>query len=275
VKRTILFLLLVLCLFAVSASWASEAVLRLIERSSYSPEDKAYLQEQVASIFAGTQDAAQKLLLKKLREGLVKNVPPKDLIEALNRRKEALKKAQSLLEETGVFGGESILEDLVVSLELSVPPQILREVLARVGGNPKVAGRFVDAVATFLEVGVPPERTNEVLQRVLDRNLGAREIRTITRLLEQARKEGVEAKDIVRVLGEALERHENFALVEVELENFIAANKPQPALRAGQGVVAPQPGVSGGSPVEEGGTPLEPQPSAVRPPTQEGGTPLE
>jgi len=275
VKRTILFLLLSLCLFVVSVSWASEAVFRLIERSSYPPEDKAYLREQVASIFADTQDASQKLLLKKLREGLVKNVPPEDLIEALNRRKEALEKARSLLEETGVSGRESILEDLVLSLELSVSPQILKEVLVRVGGNPKVAGRFVDAVAALLEVGVPPEKANEVLQQVLERNLEAREIRTISRLLERARKEGIEAKDIVQVLGEALGRHENFTLVEVELESFIAANKPRPALRAGQGVVAPQPGVSGGSPVEEGGTPLEPQPSTVRPPTQEGGTPLE
>jgi len=190
VKRTILFLLLSLCLFVVSVSWASEAVFRLIERSSYPPEDKAYLREQVASIFADTQDASQKLLLKKLREGLVKNVPPEDLIEALNRRKEALEKARSLLEETGVSGRESILEDLVLSLELSVSPQILKEVLVRVGGNPKVAGRFVDAVAALLEVGVPPEKANEVLQQVLERNLEAREIRTISRLLERDKERG-------------------------------------------------------------------------------------
>lgn len=274
--RKFLFLLCFFLLFCTAALWASEEVLSLIERSPYPSEDKAYLCERVPAVFADVQDISQKLLLKKLREGLAKKVPPEDLVRTLERRKETLQSAQNLLEETGIQGKESLLENLAVSLELAISPEVLREVLARVASNPKVAERFVDTVATFLEVGVPPEKTGEVLEQVAGRKLGVKEIRKVALLLEQARREGIEVQQIATALEKALEQHDNFALVEVELQNFIAANKPKPALRSGGGISVPQPGVSsGGTPVEEGGTPLESQPSAAHPPTQEGGAPLE
>jgi len=79
------------------------------------------------------------------------------------------------------------------------------------------------------------------------------------------------------VLANALEKHDNFNLVEIEVQRFIASSKEKPALRSGQGVIVSSPGItSGGTPAEEGGTPLESTPpSAGKPPTQEGGTPLE
>lgn len=272
-KRILGALLLVLCLSSVV--WAQSAAIRLIERSSYPEEDKAYLLKEVPQIFSEAQDVPEKLLFKKLREGLTKGVPPESLVEALRRRKDALREARQLLRETGIQEKEPLLEDLAVSLELSVPPQVLREILLKVASRPKVAERFVDTVATFLEVGVPSETTSAVLERILERNLEAQEIQKIARLLEQARREGMEVDKVAVRLEEALQKHENFTLVEIELQNFIAANKPRPALRSGQGVVVPPPGVSGGTPMEEGGTPLEPQPPSGHPPTQEGGAPLE
>lgn len=273
-KLVFVILLCILCF--PSVLWAQDALIRFIERSPYPEEGKAYLLKEVPGLFSEVQDIPEKLLLKKLREGLTKRVPPENLVEALRKRRDALQEARRLLREAGIEERESLLEDLAVSLELSVPPQVLREVLTRVASRPKVAERFVDTVATFLEVGVPPETASDILTRVLERNLEAREMQKIAQLLEQARREGIEVDEVATCLRDALEKHGNFALVEIELENFIVANKPRPALRSGQGVVAPPPGVSsGGTPTEEGGTPLEPQPAAGHPPTQEGGTPLE
>ncbi len=273
-KRVLLTLLVLL--WVPSVLWASDAVFRLIERSPYPEEDKAYLLQEVSKVFSEASDVPEKLLLKKLREGITKRVPPESLIEALRKRKNALQEARRLLEESGLQEKETLLEDLAVSLELSVPPEVLREVLAKVASSPRVAERFVDTVATFLEIGVPPQTTGALLKRVLKQDLGMREVRKVTQLLEQARREGMEMGGVARCLQDALEKHENFTLVEIELQNFIAANKPRPALRSGQGVVAPPPGISsGGTPTEEGGTPLESQPSAGHPPTQEGGAPLE
>lgn len=273
-KRVLIVLLCVLCF--PSVLWAQDAIVRLIERSPYPEDEKAYLLREVPGIFSEAQDIPGRLLMKKLREGLTKGVPPENLVEALKRRRDALREARQLLVETGIGEKESLLEDLAVSLELSVPSQVLREVLARVASRPKIAERFVDTVATFLEVGVPPETTSAILARVLERNLEAREMQKVAQLLEQARREGMEVDRVATCLRDALEKHENFTLVEIELQNFIAANKPRPALRSGQGVVPPPPGISsGGTPAEEGGTPLESQPSGGHPPTQEGGAPLE
>ncbi|MCS7241956.1 hypothetical protein [Candidatus Caldatribacterium sp.] len=273
-KRAFGVLLCILC--CTSVLWAQDALVRLIERSPYPEDGKAYLLREVPQIFAEAQGIPEKLLLKKLREGLTKKVSPEHLVEALRRRRDALREALRLLDEAGIEGRDALLEDLAVSLELSVPPHVLREVLAKVASRPKVAERFVGTVATFLEVGVPPETASAILAQVLERNFEAREMQKVAQLLEQARREGMDVAQVAACLREALERHDNFALVEVELQNFIAANKPRPVLRSGQGVVVPSPGVSlGGTPVEEGGAPLEPQPSTGHPPTQEGGAPLE
>ncbi|MEN3203049.1 MAG: hypothetical protein ABDK87_04905 [Atribacterota bacterium] len=272
-KRILYALLFILCLSSVV--WSQDAVTRLIERSPYPEDGKTYLLREVPKIFSEARDIPDKLLLKKLREGLTKGVPPENLVEALKKRRDALQEARQLLRDAGIQEKESLLEDLAVSLELSVPSQVLREILARVASRPKVAERFVDTVVTFLEVGVPSETASAVLERILERNLEAQEIQKVAKLLEQARREGMEVDKVAVRLEEALQKHENFTLVEIELQNFIAANKPRPALRSGQGVVAPPPGVSGGTPLEEGGTPLESQPSSGHPPTQEGGAPLE
>ncbi len=273
--RKVSLLVLVFLFFCVTPLWALDTVEDLVSRSSYSPEDKAYLLERVTQIFENVQGLPQELLVKKLKEGLVKRAAPDSIVLALKQRREALEKAQRLLEETGIQGRKNLLEDLAFSLELSVPPEVLAEVLKKISNNPKVAERFVDTLATFLEVGVSSERTEEVLKQVTEKDLGAKELRKIAGLLEQARREGVETQKVADVLDSALRKYDNFNLVEIEVQGFIAANKPKPVLRSGQGVV-PQPGISsGGTPVEEGGAPLEPQPSAPRPPTQEGGGPLE
>lgn len=273
--RRISLFVLVFLLFCVTPLWALDKVADLVNRSSYPPEDKAYLLEKVTQIFEDAQGLPQELLVKKLKEGLVKHVTPDNIVLALEQRKDSLREAQHLLEETGIQGRNNLLEDLALSLELSVPPEVLAEVLKKISNNPKVAERFVDTLATLLEVGVSSEKTEEVLKQVTEKDLGVKELRKIANLLEQAQREGVEAQKVADVLSNALKRYDNFNLVEIEVQGFIAANKPRPALRSGQGVV-PQPGISsGGTPVEEGGAPLEPPPSSPRPPTQEGGGPLE
>lgn len=269
--------LLALCvLFAFpSLLWAQDAALKLIERSPYPEDGKLYLLQEVPRVFSEAGDVPEKLLLKKLREGIAKRVPPEDLVAALEKRKAALQEAGKLLEEMGIQKKETLLEDLAVSFELSLPPEVLRKALQKVASNPKAAERFVDVIATFLEVGVPSETAQVLLTRVAEDTLEVRDVRKIAQLLEQARQEGMDMKGVASCLENALAKHGNLALVEVELQNFIAANKPRPALRSGQGVVAPPAGISGGTPTEEGGAPLEPQPTAGHPPTQEGGTPLE
>jgi len=274
------FFILFLFFAGIVPLWAASDPLSLIEKSPYSEEDKEYLRSQVDSLIKEAQEKSLPLspIISKLKEGLSKKVLPHELVKTLNNKKGSLEKAQEILQKNGIKGEENLIIDLALSLELSVPPQAIEEALSQALANDgKRLQLIVDSLSSLLEMGVDPEKAGEIVKAVADKNLSSRDMKKMAQLLENARKAGVDSEQVARVLANALEKHDNFNLVEIEVQRFIASSKEKPALRSGQGVIVSSPGItSGGTPAEEGGTPLESTPpSAGKPPTQEGGTPLE
>ena len=183
---------------------------------------------------------------------------------------------------------EDLIINLALSLELSVSPEVVEETLNKALANDgKRLQLIVDSLSSLLEMGVDPERAGEIVEKVADKNLSSREMKKMAQLLERARRAGADSEQVAKVLADALDKYDNFNLVEMEVQQFIASSREKPALRSGQGVTVSSPGItSGGTPAQEGGTPLEttttpsptnpPTPSPTgKPPIQEGGTPLE
>ncbi len=278
-KRAIGLLLLFLW---VTPLWAS-SLASIIDRSSYSEEDKLYLQEKVALYLEEVEREGLPVspLLSKLKEGIGKRVDPSKLVQALEKRKNALMEAEQILGEVGIQDGnrEKLLLNLALSLEFSLSPQVLKEVVQGVAGesNPKNLVRVIESFSTFMEVGVSPEDIGNIASQTVKKNLRAKELGKMASLLEKSRRSGVEVERTLEVLERALEKYDNFSLVEMEVQRFIAASRTKPSLSAGQGVTPTSAGVtSDGTPIEEGGTPLESSAGTGHPPSQEAPSgPLE
>jgi len=282
-KKEIFVSFLVFFLFFVGIAplWAASDPLSLIEKSSYSEEDKEYIRDQVDSLIKEAQEKNLPLspIVSKLKEGLTKKVTPNELVKTLNHKKDSLEKAQEILQRNGVRE-EDLIINLALSLELSVSPEVVEETLNKALANDgKRLQLIVDSLSSLLEMGVDPERAGEIVEKVADKNLSSREMKKMAQLLERARRAGADSEQVAKVLADALDKYDNFNLVEMEVQQFIASSREKPALRSGQGVTVSSPGItSGGTPAQEGGTPLEttttPSPTG-KPPIQEGGTPLE
>ena len=200
-------------------------------------------------------------------------------MKTLDNKKNSLEKAQEILQRNGVRE-EDLIINLALSLELSVSPEVVEEALNKALANDgKRLQLIVDSLSSLLEMGVDPERAGEIVEKVADKNLSSREIKKMVQLLEKAQKTGADSKQVARILADALDKYDNFNLVEMEVQRFIASSREKPASRPGEAVTVSSPGItSGGTPVQEGGTPLEttttPSPTG-KPPIQEGGAPLE
>ena len=278
-RKRIVVLLLVFLLFAgITPLWAASDPISLIESSSYSEEDKEYLQIQVDTLIKEAQEKDLPLspIISKLKEGLSKKVRPHELVKTLNVKKDSLEKAQEILEENGIKGEEDLVVDLALSFELSVPPQVVEEAVSKALANDgKRLQVVVDSLSTFLEMGVKPEKAGEIIEKAVEKDLSAREIKKMTELLNKARRAGADPQRVAETLANALGKYDNFKLVEMEVQKVIASSREKPALKSGEGVVVSSPGVTSGStPVQEGGTPLESgvPPAGGKPPTEEGGT---
>ena len=269
------FLFLVISILPV---WASN-VEDIVSRSSYTEEEKAYLQNRVTAITQeiSVQNLPVSFIFSKFKEGVGKLVNPYILVQTLERRKKALLEAKEILDDAGIEGKarEKTLTDLALSIELSVPAPLLREVVQRVKNtSPKDLPKIIASISTLLEVGVDPVKVGSVAEKVVVKNLKSEEVTKIATLLERARRSGVDMEQTAGVLEEALDKYNNFNLVEMEIRQFIASSRQKPSLSSGQGVPSGSPGISGTTPTQEGGTPLESS-SSGHPPTQEGGGSLE
>lgn len=279
-KKVFITLLVFALLFCrVTPLWAADDPFSLIERSSYSEEDKEYLRYQVDSLIkeAKEKDLPLSPIVSKLKEGLTKKVLPYELVKTLNTKKTSLEKAQEILQKNGVKEKDLII-DLALSLELSVPPQVIEEALSKALANDgKRVELIVDSLSSLLEMGVDPEKAGKIVAEVADNNLSSKDMKKVAQLLERARRAGADSEQVAKVLADALEKYDNFNLVEMEVQKFIASSREKSTVRSDQGVIISSPGIaSSGTPTQEGGTPLESAPSSVgKPPTQEGGTPLE
>ncbi|MDI3543462.1 MAG: hypothetical protein PWP57_1067 [Candidatus Atribacteria bacterium] len=275
----ITFLVFSLLFCRVTPLWAADDPFSLIERSSYSEEDKEYLRHQVDSLVkeAEEKDLPLSPIVSKLKEGLAKKVLPYELVKTLNTKKNSLEKAQEILQKNGVKEKDLIV-DLALSLELSVPPQVIEEALSKALANDgKRVELVVDSLSALLEMGVDPEKAGKIVAEAANNNFSSKDMKKVAQLLERARRAGADSEQVAKVLADALEKYDNFNLVEMEVQKFIASSREKSTVRSGQGVIISSPGIaSGGTPAQEGGTPLENTPSSGgKPPTQEGGTPLE
>jgi len=273
------FLVFSLLWGGVTLLWAADNPISLIEQSHYSEEDKEYLRHQVDSLIkeAEEKDLPTSPIVSKLKEGLTKKILPYELVKTLNAKKDSLEKAQEILQKNGIKERD-LIADLALSLELSVPPQVIEEALSKALVNDgKRVELIVDSLSSLLEMGVDPEKAGKIVEEVADNNLSSKDMRKMAQLLERARRAGADSGQVAKVLADALEKYDNFNLVEMEVQKFIASSREKPAVRSGQGVIVSSPGIaSSGTPAQEGGTPLESTTSSEgKPPTQEGGAPLE
>ncbi|HSV30815.1 MAG TPA: hypothetical protein VLH40_02165 [Atribacteraceae bacterium] len=273
--------LFILC-FCIVPAFAGETIEGLIEdASSYSEEDRAYLLIRVNEIVREMDSLGlpTEPVLRKLREGLRKKVLPYNIVLTLESRKSSISEARAILSEIdpAFEGDEGLLINLALSLEHAVPPEAvleaLRETIARDGDWIHL---MVDSLSTFLEMGASPQQAASLTREVARRNPSPRDLRRITKLIERARREGVDPRRTAEALEAALGRFGNLNLVEMEMQSFISDARNQPSLSIGQGSIVTEPGISsGGTPAQEGGAPIEATPPSGVPPAQEGGTQLD
>jgi hypothetical protein len=277
-RKIVFFLVFLFWTFFLVSAWAAD-IEKIIARAPYTDEEKAYLQSRVSEMIeeVASHNLPTSFLFSKLKEGVGKKVKPYILLQALEKRKEALFEAKKILDEAGIGGQdtEKILTNLAISLELAIPASLLQEVVQKMRStDPQSLPRVVESLSVLHEVGITPERVESVTRKIVTRNLESKEISKVAALLERSRRSGVDVERTATVLEEALQKYDNFNLVEMEVRQFIAASRPKPALSSGQGVTSASPGISGTTPTQEGGGPLESS-SSGHPPTQEGGTSLE
>lgn len=277
--RSVIFLLVFLLVsIPLVVSWALD-VEGIIAKSSYSDEEKIYLKTQVGAIIQEVEgrNLPVSFLLSKMKEGVGKRVSPYKLVEVLEKRKSALFEAQEILDKVEVEEKtrDKILTNLALSIEFSIPVPLLENVLQEIKkSDPRNLPRVVESISALLEVGVSSEKIERITGEIVSRGLKSKEIGKIASLLERSRRDGVDVERTMAVLEEALRKYDNFNLVEMEVRQFLASTRRKPSLSSGEGVVSTSPGISGTTPVQEGGGPLESS-SSGHPPLQEGGGPLE
>lgn len=278
-----LFFLLVFLSFCRPGS-ADENFSSLFGQSDfYQAEDREYLERRVGEIIKEVEqeNLPSDPLILKLKEGIRKEVLPYNLVKTLENKKEAMLQAKKVMEKANLEADnhQELLLDLALSLEMSIPPEIIEEALQEtIGNNGEKAKAVADSLVALLELGITPDQASGIIQKTVSQNPKVENIENLTRLVEKARREGIDPTRTAAVIEESLSKYgRNFNLVEMEVNRFIADAKSKPAIQSGQGAVTTTPGVSSPStPVHEGGGPLESTPSSPGvPPTQEGATPLD
>jgi hypothetical protein len=284
-KKLVLLLSLFL-LVIIPPVFALEDIGTLIQESSnYPDEDREYLLDRVSAMVGDLEQnglSADALVLK-LKEGLHKKVRPYNIVKSLEKKKDSLLQAQSILKEVdpNAAGDENLLTDLATSIEYLVPAELvknaLRQTAAKDGGNVK---KVIDSLSALIEMGVQPQQAGNIINEFSRKSTESRDINSLTKIIERARREGIDPQRVAAKMEEALKKNNSISMAEIEVQSFIAEIKQKPTIKSGQGVVISSPGItSSGVPGSEGGTPLSTssEPSSTGPvsPIEEGGTPLE
>ena len=281
-----LVLVIFLFLIFVPPVFAQEDVFSLInESSSYPPEDREYLIDRVGELVNDLQQngLSTDTMVLKLREGLHKKVRPYNIVKSLEKKKNSLLQAQALLKEVDpqIIGDESLLNDLAISIEYSVPTDLvknaLRQNVAKDGDNAK---KIIDSLTALVEMGVQPQQAGSIVDQFAQKSTESKDLNSLTKIIERARREGIDPQRVAAKIEEALQKTNSITMVEMEISGFIADIKQKPTIKSGQGVVVSSPGIiSSGVPGSEGGTPLstpsQPSSSGSTAPSQEGGSPLD
>jgi len=286
-KNRIFFIFLFLTILFLSfAAFAQDEFSSLITKSaSYPPEDREYLLDRVGELVNELQlkGLAADTLVLKLKEGLQKNVLPYNIVKSLEKKKDSLLEAQAILEEVNLPGinDEETLNSIASSIEYSVPTDLVKSALQEsVAKDSKNAKKIVDSLTALIEMGIQPQQAGVIVNQFAQKSSQTKDLNSLTKIIERARLEGVDPQRVASKIEESLSKTNNIALVEIEVQNFIAEIKQKPTIKSGQGIVVSSPGItSSGVPGSEGGTSLSPTTeapvSSSSVPSQEGGSPLE
>jgi len=286
-KNRIFFIFLFLTILFLSfAAFAQDEFSSLITKSaSYPPEDREYLLDRVGELVNELQlkGLAADTLVLKLKEGLQKNVLPYNIVKSLEKKKDSLLEAQAILEEVNLPGinDEETLNSIASSIEYSVPTDLVKSALQEsVAKDSKNAKKIVDSLTALIEMGIQPQQAGVIVNQFAQKSSQTKDLNSLTKIIERARLEGVDPQRVASKIEESLGKTNNIALVEIEVQNFIAEIKQKPTIKSGQGIVVSSPGItSSGVPGSEGGTSLSPTTeapvSSSSVPSQEGGSPLE
>ncbi len=286
-KNRIFFIFLFLTILFLSfAAFAQDEFSSLITKSaSYPPEDREYLLDRVGELVNELQlkGLAADTLVLKLKEGLQKNVLPYNIVKSLEKKKDSLLEAQAILEEINLPGinDEETLNSIASSIEYSVPTDLVKSALQEsVAKDSKNAKKIVDSLTALIEMGIQPQQAGVIVNQFAQKSSQTKDLNSLTKIIERARLEGVDPQRVASKIEESLSKTNNIALVEIEVQNFIAEIKQKPTIKSGQGIVVSSPGItSSGVPGSEGGTSLSPTTeapvSSSSVPSQEGGSPLE
>lgn len=277
------FVLFFLCSFLSFSAFAAGDVVSLIQNapSFYAEEDKEYLLRRVPEILeeVSQEGISPEPLILKLGEGLRKQVLPYNLVKTLERKKDSLLLAKKALQrvDARVARKEDLLYNLALVFESAASPEELQKVLGDVlRKDGKRLESVIDSLAAFVELGFEPDQAGLVVAGVVRKGATPSELKKLTKLLERARREGIDPSRVAAVLKDAVSKYDHLSLVEMEVKNLIASSRQKPNVEGGEGVVISSPGItSSGTPTQEGGAPLEGSNASSGPPTQEGGVPLE
>ena len=206
-----------------------------------------------------------------------------NIVKSLEKKKDSLLEAQAILEEVNLPGinDEETLNSIASSIEYSVPTDLVKSALQEsVAKDSKNAKKIVDSLTALIEMGIQPQQAWVIGNQFAQKSSQTKDLNSRTKISERARREGVDPQRVASKIEESLSKTNNIALVEIEVQNFIAEIKQKPTIKSGQGIVVSSPGItSSGVPGSEGGTSLSPTTeapvSSSSVPSQEGGSPLE
>jgi hypothetical protein len=279
------FFILIILLLNTTAFTQDEVSSLITKSENYPLEDQEYLLDRVGELVNELQQKglATDILVLKLKEGLHKKVRPYNIVKSLEKKKDSLLEAQAILEEINVPGinDEETLNNIASSIEHSVPTDLVKSALQQsVAKEDKNAKKIVDSLTALIEMGVQPQQVGVIVNQFAQKSNQSKDLNSLTKIIERARLEGIDPQRIASKIEEALNKTNSIAMVEMEVQGFIADIKQKPTIKSGQGVVISSPGItSGGVPGSEGGTSLSPASetpaSSSNIPSQEGGSPLE
>lgn len=280
-----IFFFLIILLLNTTVFAQDEVSLLISESENYPPEDREYLLDRVSELVNELQQKGLEsdTLVLKLKEGLHKKVRPYNIVKSLEKKKDSLLEAQKILEEINLSGihDEETLNNIATSIEYSVPTDLIKSALQqKVAQDDKSAKKIVDSLASLIEMGIQPQQAGVIVNQFASKSNQSKDLNSLTKIIERARLEGIDPQRIATKMEEALSKTNSIAMIEMEVQGFIADIKQKPTIKSGQGIVISSPGItSTGVPGSEGGTSLSPSSetpvSGSNIPSQEGGSPLE
>ena len=230
------FFILIILLLNTTAFTQDEVSSLITKSENYPLEDQEYLLDRVGELVNELQQKglATDILVLKLKEGLHKKVRPYNIVKSLEKKKDSLLEAQAILEEINVPGinDEETLNNIASSIEHSVPTDLVKSALQQsVAKEDKNAKKIVDSLTALIEMGVQPQQAGVIVNQFAQKSNQSKDLNSLTKIIERARLEGIDPQRIASKIEEALNKTNSIAMVEMEVQGFIADIKQKPTIK--------------------------------------------